>query len=176
MPWKSVGRVISHRFKKSGKGKYSMLPTGDPTNRALFVTHNESDFVEIIETGHIVVGNRVFTFKKWSPMTTMIPIQAIRGRRWIHVWRLPLPDWNFHTFQVISAKCGRLMEVDSCLLNKEIISTIRLQVEVDTIAEIPRTLALKKDEMSVLLVIEVEAPVSMVQAMEGGVVVETPIQ
>lgn len=57
--------------------------------------------------------------------------------------------------------------MDRRSVNKEEISAVRVKVEVETIADIPRTLSLKKTDVSVLLVVEIELPVSMFQELEG---------
>lgn len=43
MPWKSIGSVVSHWFRNRDEEGYVMLPTGYPSNRALFAAFNDND-------------------------------------------------------------------------------------------------------------------------------------
>lgn len=71
--------AISHRFRGPGKKGYVMLPTGYPSNRALFATFSMDSMVDIIATGHLRVGKGVVTFQKWMTKTTLIPLDAVKG-------------------------------------------------------------------------------------------------
>lgn len=81
VPWKSIGN-ISHRCRNRDEEGDVMLPTGYPSNRALFAAFNDNDYGNIIATGHFCVGKGVM-FQKWSLETSIIPAQAVKGKRWI---------------------------------------------------------------------------------------------
>lgn len=61
--------------------------------------------------------------------------------------------------------CGKLIKIDQRSLNREIITAVRLKVEVESIAVIPRILSFKKEGGLMQLVIEVESPVMISQEM-----------
>lgn len=48
-------------------------------------------------------------------------------------------------------------------MNREIIFAVRMKVEVETITDIPRTLYLRKGDVTILLVVDIEVLVTMFQ-------------
>lgn len=62
---------------------------------------------------------------------------------------------------------SRLVEVDNRSVRKEVISAMRMQVEVDTIVDIPIILSWEKGATSSVLVVEIESSICIVKAMQG---------
>lgn len=82
--------AVAHHFRGVGKEGYAMLPISYPVNRALFAAFFENDLSNILSSGRLRVGKGVVTLKNWTPDLNSIPLEVVKGSRWVRIWGLPL--------------------------------------------------------------------------------------
>lgn len=76
-------------------------------------------------------------FAKWSPKAQFLNTKIECSHGWIGIEGLPLNLWNIHVFKVIGERCGGLIDVDKCTIEKKLLSHAKVQLRGSTKGFIP---------------------------------------
>ena len=68
-------------------------------------------------------------FEKWSPESQFKNSKIVCSQSWIGIEGQSLNLWNEHIFKVIGHKCGGLLDISKCTVQKNCLSHVVLKIQ-----------------------------------------------
>lgn len=111
----------------------------------IFDFNNDEDRKKVLDTGHFLISDKLFTLQPWSYMLEKYITEVKSVPIWVLTYGVPLHMWDKEGLGLISSYLGKPLFADDCTINQDRLAFARVCIEVDVDFSYPENIPLLID-------------------------------